>query len=298
MLAKTGTDMAWKIGALAILCVLLTGYSPASDTPATEEAQLRQVNSKDGTKIAFEKAGSGPPVILVSGALSHRGLMSDRSLITKLSEHFTVYTYDRRGRGESTDVRPYAVQREVEDIEALIGAAGGGAALYGVSSGAALALHAAAVLGPAKVTKLALYEPPYGQDKQTFDRQKQRVIELVETGEPGEAAAFFLTDLGVAPEALRAMQSSPIWESIKKVDFTLVYDYAVLGDGAVPEEITKAITVPTLVMNGEKSLPFMQATADRIAKHIPISQRETIKGQTHQAEAAAVVPVLVDFFAG
>lgn len=264
---------------------------PGQDTtgPAT---------SKDGTRIAFEKTGSGPAVIVISGALSHRGLYRDQTLPARLSEHFTVYLYDRRGRGGSTDMQPYAVEREIEDIDALINDAGGSAYLYGVSSGAALALQAAATLGATKVTKLAIYEPPYGQEKQAFATQKQRVNELIRTGGPGEAAAFFMSAIGTPPDALEAMKRSPEWEAIKKIDFTLAYDFAVLGDGEVPQEIVKAIRVPTLVMNGGKSMEFMQPTADRIAALIPQATRKTLEGQTHQVAADAMAPVLIEFFSG
>lgn len=270
---------------------------PKVEQQLKQETKLR-ATSKDGTSIGFEKAGSGPAVIVVSGALSHRGLYRDRSLPAGLSEHFTVYLYDRRGRGESSDVQPYAVAREVEDIEALLDDAGGSGSLYGVSSGGALALQAAATLGPAKVTKLAIYDAPYGQEPADFATQKQRVGELVRTGERGEAAAFFLSAIGTPPDALKAMKRSPEWDAIRKIDFTLVYDYAVLGDGDVPEEIVKTIRVPTLVMNGGKSMDFMGAAADRIAALVPQSRRKTLEGQAHQAEADVMVPVLVEFFTG
>jgi pimeloyl-ACP methyl ester carboxylesterase len=149
--------------------------------------------------------------------LAHRNLYGDKPLIAKLSEHFTVYVYDRRGRGESTDVQPYAVEREIEDIEALINDTGGSAYLYGVSSGAALALQTAAKLGPAKVLKLALYEPPYGQEKQDFAKQKQRINELVRTGKPGEAVAFFMSEVGTPPEVIEGMKGSPDWDAIKTI---------------------------------------------------------------------------------
>jgi pimeloyl-ACP methyl ester carboxylesterase len=279
--------------------------APPEDQKAVPkvEQELKQemgsvATSKDGTRIGFEKSGSGPAVVVISGALSHRGLYRDRSLPARLSEHFTVYLYDRRGRGESTDVQPYAVAREIEDIEALLEDAGGSGSLYGVSSGGALALQAAARLGSAKVTRLAIYDAPYGQKPEDFATQKQRVNELVRTGERGEAAAFFLSAIGTPPEALEAMKRSPEWEAIRKIDFTLAYDYAVLGDGDVPEEIVNAIRVPTLVMNGEKSMDFMGAAADRIAALVPQSQRKPLKGQAHQAETEVMAPVLVEFFTG
>ncbi|HEX6273091.1 MAG TPA: alpha/beta hydrolase [Polyangiaceae bacterium] len=260
-----------------------------------DDVSESRVTSKDGTKIAFEKDGDGPAVIVVSGALSSRELLDDE-LVDELSERLTVYTYDRRGRGESTDEKPYAVEREIEDIQALVRHAGGSAYLYGVSSGAALALQAAAKLGPGEVAKLALYEPPYGQDKQAFAGQKQRINELAKTGEPGEAAEFFMTAIGTPPERIQDMKRSKDWEAMKKIDFTLAYDYEVLGDGAVPEETARAVTVPTLVMNGAKSMEFMQPTADRIARAMPRAERKILEGQTHQAKADVVAPVLIEFF--
>lgn len=268
----------------------------ASGTTGDERVDVTGVASKDGTRIAFSKAGNGPALIIVSGALSHRALHGDTVLVPTLGQHFSVYTYDRRGRGESGDTKPYAVDREIEDIEALIQQAGGTAYLYGVSSGAALALQTAAKLGATRVSKLALYEPPYGQRPSEFKRQKDRVNELVRTGQPGDAASFFLSAIGTPPQALEGMKQSPEWEAIKKIDFTLAYDFDVLGEGAVPEDVAKAITIPTLVMDGEKTMPFMHPTADRIARLIPNAQRKTLAGQTHQASAAVVAPVLIDFF--
>ncbi len=282
---------------------ILLAACQADERAAKPRQELEQdmkhlVTSKDGTRIGFDKTGSGPAVILINGALSHRGLYGDQPLAAELSKHFTVYIYDRRGRGESTDAQPYAVEREIEDLEALVADAGGSASLYGVSSGAALALQAAARLGPGKVTRLAIYEPPYGQDTQQFAGQKQRVSELVRTGAPGDAAAFFMSAIGTPPEGVESMKRSPEWEEIKKIDFTLVYDFAVLGDGAVPQDVVQTIRVPTLVMNGDQKMEFMQPTADRIAALIPHAQRKTLKGQTHQVAPEAMAPVLVEFFAG
>jgi hypothetical protein len=157
-------------------------------------------------------------------------------------------------------------------------------------------LQAAVKLGATKVPKLAIFEPPYGQEKKAFDRQKQGVNDLVKKGAPGDAAAFFMSEIGTPPEAIESMKSSPRWETIKKIDFTLAYDYKVLGDGAIPPAVVKAIAVPTLVMDGEKSLDFMHATAEQIAKLIPRAQHKTLKGQMHQAKAEVVAPLLIEFF--
>jgi pimeloyl-ACP methyl ester carboxylesterase len=277
--------------------VLALSVLACRQEPATQiEEQMTSVTSRDGTRIAYEKSGNGPALIIVNGALSHRTLYGDTALQRMLAQHFTTYTYDRRGRGESADVQPYATEREIEDIEALINDAGGQAYLYGISSGAALALRAAAALGPTQVPKLALYEPPYGQETEEFEQQKQRVNEIIRSGKPGEAAAFFLSELGTPPEALEGMKASPEWDAIKKIDFTLAYDFEVLGNGTVPADIATTITVPTLVMNGEKSMDFMHATADQLAKLVPGAQRKTLTGQTHVAAAEAVAPALIAFF--
>ena len=262
------------------------------------EQPMAYVTSKDGTRIAFEKSGTGPALIIVSGALSARNLYEGEPmlLVKMLSKHFTVYIYDRRGRGESTDKQPYAVQREIDDLESLINHAGGRAYLYGVSSGAALSLHTAAKLGGAKVMKLAIFEPPYGQSKETFDKQKKGVNERIKNGKPGDAAAFFLSEIGTPAEALAKMKSSPAWRTIEKIDFTLGYDYQVLGTGEIPHDAVKTITIPTLALVGEKSMDFMHATARQLAMLMPGVEHKTLKGQMHQPKAEAVAPVLIEFF--
>lgn len=249
--------------------------------------------SKDGTNIAFEKAGHGPALVIVGGALSDRH--GGKALVSTLSDRFTVYAYDRRGRGESGDTKPYAVDREIDDLDAVIQQAGGKAFLYGVSSGGALALRAAAKLGPAKVPKLAVYDAPYGQGQRAFDEQKRRVGELVQTGKPGDAAEYFFSAIGTPPAMLEQMKSSPKWAGISKMDFTLAYDYEVLGTGDVPDAV-RTLAIPTLVMVGEKSMPFMHASADRMAEVIPNAQRKTLAGQAHAAAPELVAPVLSEFF--
>jgi pimeloyl-ACP methyl ester carboxylesterase len=258
---------------------------------------VAHVVSKDGTKIAYEIDGTGPALVIVSGALSSRELLGDdNKLVEKLAESFTVYTYDRRGRGESGDVQPYSVQREIEDIDALIAHAGTPVHLFGVSSGAALAMQATAKLGAGKVARLALYEPPYGQEAEAFAKQKQGVAERTKNGKPGDAAEAFLASIGTPRDALDGMKRSPQWAAMAKMDFTLNYDFAVLGDGQVPEEVVRAIAVPTLVMTGEKSMPFMAPTADRIASLMPNGQRRTLAGQTHQVQGDVVAPIVSAFF--
>jgi pimeloyl-ACP methyl ester carboxylesterase len=254
------------------------------------------VTSKDGTKIASDRTGRGPVLILVSGALSDRRLLAGNPLIPKLAEYFTVYSYDRRGRGESTNTKPYAVEREIEDIDALIAHAGQPVYLFGTSSGGALSMRAAAALGPTKVTKLAVYEVPYGQEPAVHAKQKQGVAKAIETGTPGDAAEVFLTSIGTPPDALKKLKASPQWDAMRQMDFTLNYDYAILGDGAIPTDAIDSISVPTLVMTGEHAMPFMNTSADAIARQLRSSKRKTLAGQTHQVQADVVIPELVAFF--
>jgi pimeloyl-ACP methyl ester carboxylesterase len=258
------------------------------------------IQSKDGTRIAFNKAGTGPAIIIVNGALSYREVYDDKALVSALSKNFSVYTYDRRGRGESSDTKPYSVEREIEDIDALIKDAGGSAYLFGVSSGAALSLLTAARLGKSKISKLALYEPPYGtnteKDKQNFENQRKRIDELIRTGKRGDATTFHFTAIGTPPEALENIRKSPEWPLMENVEHTLSYDYAILNDGAIPVDAAKKATMPTLVMNGEKSFDFMSKAAKNLSSIMPNAHWKTLKGQTHQASPEILAPVLKDFF--
>jgi pimeloyl-ACP methyl ester carboxylesterase len=261
---------------------------------------MPKTTSKDGTIIVYEKTGSGPSLILVNGALAHRKFNGEEDLASLLSEKFTVIYYDRRGRGESSDATPYAVDREIEDIEALVKEAGGKAYLYGSSSGASLALLAAEKLGPEKIAKLVMYEPPYGsdgnEDKHKYATEKKKINELVKTGKPGDAVTVFMESRGMPVEAIQDMKKSPAWKEMERVGPTLVYDFEVLGDGAVPVDIAKNVTIPTQVLVGEKSFDFMHATADSLRKVIPDSNRKTLKDQTHEASPEVLAPVLEAFF--
>src|SRR2546425_38336 len=196
---------------------------------------MNTVTSKDGTKIAYDKQGEGPAVILVYGALCYRSFGSLPELVKLLAPHFTVYNYDRRGRGDSGDTRPYAVEREVEDIEALIDEAGGQASLYGHSSGAALALEAALRLGN-KAKKLAMYEVPYNDDAGAQRAWKQYIKQLTEAlaaDRRGDAAALFMEFVGTPADQIEAMRHSPAWPMFEAIAPTLAYDHsAILGEDA------------------------------------------------------------------
>jgi pimeloyl-ACP methyl ester carboxylesterase len=253
--------------------------------------------SKDGTTIAFDKIGAGPTVILVDGALCYRGFGPMGALAPHLAPHFTVITYDRRGRGESGNTLPYAVEREVEDIEALINEAGGSAFVYGISSGGALAIHAASRL-PA-IKKVAIYEVPYSLEagRSIVADYTIRLNETLSEGRRGDAVAVFMKRVGTPDEAIAGMRHAPMWPTLEAVAPTLAYDNGVMGDGTVPAGRAAAVKVPMLVLDGGASPTIMREAADAIADSVPGAQRRTLEGQTHEVAAEAIAPVLVEFFA-
>lgn len=263
---------------------------------------METVLSKDGTRIAFDNTGNGAAVILVGGAFEQRAMESETSKLAAfplMSQHFTVYHYDRRGRGDSTDTQPFSVQREIEDIEALIDYAGGTVFLVGMSSGAGLAFEAARVLG-GKVKKLALYEPPYNDDPEARAGWKNFRIELAATlaeGRHTDAIGLFMMLLGVPAEQLSEMQQYPMWPMWETIAPTIAYDAAAMGEeAAIPIEAAAGLTMPVLVMNGDNSFPFMYDTAVALAHAAPGGQHRVLEGQTHEVTPEALAPVLVEFF--
>jgi len=264
---------------------------------------MKTVTSKDGTTIAFDQVGDGPALILVSGALMYRAMEPQMAqLAGLLAPHFTTFYYDRRGRGDSTDTQPYAVQREIEDIEALIDEAGGSAFVYGISSGGALAMEAAIELG-AKIKKLAMYEVPYNSEDsalQAWKEYRKQLVEALAADRRGDAVALFLTLVGMPADQIEPMRQEPWWPGMEAVAPTLAYDAATLGeDRAVQVEQAARIDVPVLVMNGDDAnTEFMRETARALAKAIPNAQHRTLKGQTHNVDPTVLAPVLVEFFQG
>lgn len=261
---------------------------------------MRTVQSADGTTIAFDQLGKGPALILVGGALEHRAMDSETAqLAPLLAQHFTVLHYDRRGRGESTDTQPYAVEREIEDIDALITEAGGSTFVFGISSGAALALEAAIKLGE-KVKKLAMYEAPYNDEeaaRQAWKTYRKQLADVLAHGRRGDALALFMLLVGMPADHLDAVRQHPMWPIWETAASTLAYDAAAMGeDASVPAEKAAQVAIPTLVMDGEESFPFMHVTATALADAIPHAQHRTLQGQTHEVEAAVLAPVLVEFF--
>ena len=261
---------------------------------------MKTVTSKDGTTIAFDQIGKGPVVILVDGALQYRAFDQGMAeLADLLSKHFTVIHYDRRGRGDSTDSQTYELERELEDIESIINEAGGSAFLYGISSGAALALEAAIKL-PDKIKKLVMYEAPYNDDdnaRKSWKEYRQKLMELVKQGRKRDAVGHFMMLVGMSPDQLEGMHQHPMWPLWEAVGLTLAYDAIAMGeDSSLPTKRAAKVAVPTLVMNGSQSFPFMHDTAVALAKAIPNAKHRTLEGQTHEVSSEALAPVLIEFF--
>lgn len=259
---------------------------------------MRAVISKDGTPIAFDQSGQGPALILVAGALTTCADWS--SLSARLAPHFRVFAYDRRGRGKSGDSAPYAVEREVEDLEALIIEAGGPAFVFGHSSGAALALEAAVQLGE-NVQKLAMYEAPYNDASEAKLAWRAYIHELTQAlaaDRQGDAVALFMQYVGMPAEQIEAMRQSPAWPQLEAIAPTLAYDHtAILGkDSSVPIERAMQVRVPTLIMNGGASYPFMYETARTLSKAIPHAQMRTLEGQGHGPAEDILAQALIAFF--
>jgi pimeloyl-ACP methyl ester carboxylesterase len=258
------------------------------------------VTSKDGTEIAYDQQGEGPAVILVAGALCTRLSWSGPELARLLAPQFTVYNYDRRGRGDSGDTQPYAAEREIEDLDALITAAGGSASLYGHSSGAALALEAAAALGD-KVAKLAMYDAPYHEDPgawPAWNTYLGRLAEALAADRRGDAVALFMAYVGTPAEHIEGMRHAPFWSALEAIAPTLAYDHiALLGEDArVPAERAAAVRVPAFVMSGGESHPVMRDAARVLSRAMPHAQLRTLEGQAHDVHSETLAPVLEAFF--
>ncbi|MDH6439852.1 pimeloyl-ACP methyl ester carboxylesterase [Streptomyces sp. SAI-144] len=258
----------------------------------------KKILSRDGTPIAYERTGHGPAVILVSGAMSTGGTVAP--LAVPLSERFDVLVYDRRGRGASGDTAPYAVAREVEDLAALIEAAGGEACLCGISSGGALVLEAAASGLP--VRRAAVYETPYadfldGGAERNAEYTEQLTAALAE-GRRGDAVELFLRLTGMGEGMIQGARQSPMWPGMEAVAPTLAYDNSVMAGGLVPRDRLASITVPLLAVAGGASPEWMREGTRAVAEAAPNGSYRVLEGQTHMVDPTALGPVLAEFFAG
>ena len=262
----------------------------------------RQVLSKDGTAIAFDRIGAGPAVILIDGALCYRGMGQSGKLANLMAQRFTVFTYDRRGRGASSDTAPYAVEREVEDIEVLLNEAGGTASLWGMSSGVVLALEAAKRLEG--IRKLALYEAPFivDESRSTTADDWVRIGEAVAANRRSDAVRIFLKSVGVPGFFITLMRLMPMWSKLKAIAHTLPYDGAIVRDNQrgkpLPANRWASNTVPALVIDGGNSPAWMRHGNQSLASVLPNAQYCTLEGQTHILKPKVHAPLLVAFLKG
>ena len=279
-------------GALAIR------YSRGRDVKSAGEN--RTTTSRDGTIIAFTKRGSGPPLIIEDGAFCYRENGPATELATQLAQHFTVFTYDRRGRGESGDTAPYTVEREIDDLRAVANEAGEAPYVVGISSGGALILQAAASGVSAK--EIALYEPPYLADDNSprmFEDAKSRLQSLVSAGDRAGAVSFFMTDVYGAPRAFvfaMPFLMPGAWKRNKLVVHTVAYDLTILDDRSVLNERSSSISVPTLVIGGEKSPKGLRDAVTAVANAVPDGKIRFLSGQDHNISSRALAPVLFEYF--
>jgi len=261
---------------------------------------MSQVISEDGTVIAYERSGGGPALILVDGALCSRAFGPMPKLAPLLTRQFTVYVYDRRGRGQSGDTPPYSKKREVEDIAALIREAGGSAFLLGLSSGGALVLEAAA--SGLAVRKVAAYEPPYVAEggQHNGAQHESRLLGLLAAGDRGGAVKYFMRSMvGVPAPVVVMMRLMPwIWGKLAAVAHTLPYDAAVMGGFEVPRARLGSITVPALVMHGSKTDGKIKRAAEIVAASVPGAAHRVLSGQTHNVNPAVLTAAVVEFFLG
>jgi pimeloyl-ACP methyl ester carboxylesterase len=265
---------------------------------------MQTVASKDGTTIAFDKVGSGPAVILVNGAMAYRAFdPSMAQLAELLGKHFTVYNYDRRGRGESGDTQPFAKEREIEDLQALIEDAGGTAMVFGISSGAVLSLDAATVTPG--MTKLVVYEPALIVDdsrQPVASDYTEHLTTLAAEGKRDEAVEYFLTQaVGIPAEYIGgAKQDQATWSGMTGVAHTIAYDAAFVGNvmqgKPLPADRWVRVTLPVLVADGGASDAWLHHAADALANVLPHASRQTLEGQTHMVDPNVLAPIIIEFF--
>jgi pimeloyl-ACP methyl ester carboxylesterase len=269
---------------------------------AAEGERMERTTSADGTAIAFDRSGTGPAVVLVGGALGDRSVATP--LAARLATRFTVIAFDRRGRGDSGDTAPYAVEREIEDITALLDEVDAPTSLFGHSSGAVLALDAANALR-GRIGKLAVYEPPLIVDESRPllpEDYVEHLETLVAQDRRGDAVAYFMTEgPGVPPGVVASMRSDPSWPSFEALAHTLAYDGTIMAGlmsgSAAPLERWSSLDVPVLAMDGGSSPPWQRNAVGALVARLPNAERRTLVGQDHGPADDVLAPVLVDFFA-
>lgn len=271
-------------------------------TTPTATTSTHFVTSADGTAIAYDVTGTGPAVVVVEGALCQRTMGTARALIPLLSEHYAVVAYDRRGRGESgPGSSPYAVQREVEDLIAVLQTAGPDAFVVGASSGAALVLEA--LRADVRMAKIALYEAPFIIDDTHAPNDADlgvRTQQLIDADRPSEAVKLFMRTVGVPVLGLMMMRVLPVWKKLRGVAHTLPNDYAIVLEHQqgkpLPADYLSSVTVPALVIVGGKSPDYLKNAQAAVAAALPHGTLRELPGETHIVRGKATVPVLREFF--
>jgi pimeloyl-ACP methyl ester carboxylesterase len=257
---------------------------------------MKTVTSADGTTIAFDQLGAGAPIIMAAGAFNDRS--TTEPLARALAPRFLAVSYDRRGRGDSEDAARYAVEREIEDLEALIAEVGGSAAVFGYSSGAKLALKAAA--SGLAITRIALYEPPFVdyRDPRPPADITDRLTELLAAGRRGDAVELFQTEvIGMPAQVVAQMRNAPFRPAMEAIAHTLVYEATLMEDFTLPTALIASITTPTLVLDGDQSPPWIREAARAVADTLPNGRHRSLAGQDHTIDPEATAPILAEFLA-
>jgi len=263
---------------------------------ARVKQSMQHTRSLDGTSIAFTRTGHGPTIILVVGAFNDHS--TGMPLADALAPRFSVVSYDRRGRGESGDTRPYAVDREIEDLAALIEACGGAAGVFGFSSGALLALQAA--IAGLSISRLALYDAPYLVDApaKVGVNHAARLAELVDSGRRGEAVEYFQSEVvGIPPHIVAQLRETPFRGALEAMAHTLVYEALILGDSSLPPApVLAQVVTPTLAIAGAAGPPIMPSAARALAALVPDGRARVLPDQGHDLDPRALEPLLAEFF--
>ncbi|HTB31100.1 MAG TPA: alpha/beta hydrolase [Bacteroidia bacterium] len=259
---------------------------------------MSKVISKDGTSIAYEKAGNGPTVIVVDGALCSRAFGPTSKLVPLIQDQFSVITYDRRGRNESGDTLPYSVEREIEDLDAIIKEVGDSVYMVGFSSGAALILNASAK--GLNIKKMILYEAPYVMNQGGYNPpadSEAQLKALIKADKRSDAVKFFMKDMVGMPGIMASVMSIlPVWSKLKGVAHTLPYDAAILNGFSLPVNLAKTVNTPALVMGGEKSPVTLRNAVLKLAEALPNAKNKLLEGQNHNVSMKAIAPEIINYF--
>ncbi len=271
-------------------------------TTLTVPSSTRFVESADGTAIAYDVTGTGPAVVVVEGALCQRSMGTAQALMPLLSQHYTVFAYDRRGRGQSgPGSSPYVVNREVEDLVAVLEAAGPDAFVIGASSGAVLVLEA--LRAGVSMRMVALYEAPFIVDDTHAPNDTdlgERTQQLIAAGQRGDAVKLFMRTVGVPAFGLMMMRLMPVWKKLCGVAHTLPNDYALVLEHQQGEPLPaghlSGVTVPVMVIVGGKSPRYMKNAQAAISAALPNGTLRELPGERHMVRGKATVPVLREFW--